>query len=30
MEAGKCGSQMGTKYWELVCDESGIGGDGEN
>jgi len=21
--------QMGTKFWELVCDEHGIGGDGE-
>jgi hypothetical protein len=20
---------MGTKYWEVVCDEHGIGGDGE-
>ena len=20
---------MGTKFWEVVCDESGIGGSGE-
>jgi tubulin beta len=20
---------MGTKFWEVVCDEHGIGGDGE-
>jgi tubulin beta len=20
---------MGTKFWEVVCDEQGIGGDGE-
>ena len=28
MQAGQCGSQMGTKSWEGVCDEHGIGGDG--
>ena len=27
--AGQCGNQMGTKFWEVVCDEHGIGGDGE-
>jgi hypothetical protein len=21
---------MGTKFWEVVCDENGIGGDGDN
>jgi hypothetical protein len=28
MKAGQCGNQMGTKSWEGVCDEHGIGGDG--
>ena len=23
------GNQMGTKFWEVVCDEYGIGGNGE-
>jgi tubulin beta len=27
--AGQCGSQISTKFWELVCDEHGIDGDGE-
>jgi hypothetical protein len=29
MQADQCGSQMGTKFWEVVCDEHSIGGDGE-
>jgi hypothetical protein len=29
MEAGQCGNQMGTRFWEVVCDEHGISGDGE-
>jgi tubulin beta len=29
MQAGQCGNQMGTKFWEVLCDENGIGGDGE-
>jgi tubulin beta len=30
MQAGQCGNQMGTEFWELVCnDEHGIGGDGQ-
>jgi tubulin beta len=29
MKASQCGNQMGTKFWEVVCDEHGIGGDGE-
>jgi hypothetical protein len=24
-----CGNQMGTKFWEVVCDKHGIGGSGE-
>jgi tubulin beta len=28
-QAGQCGNQMGTKFWELVCAVHGIGGDGE-
>jgi tubulin beta len=30
MQASQCGSQMGTKCWQVVCDENGIGGDGDN
>jgi hypothetical protein len=29
MQAGHCGNQMGTKLWEVVFDEHGIGGGGE-
>ena len=29
MQAGQCGNRMGTKFWEVVCNEHGIGGDGE-
>jgi tubulin beta len=29
MQAGQCGNQMGTEFWEVVRDEYGIGGDGE-
>jgi len=29
MQAGQCGSQMGTKILEMVCDEHGIGGIGK-
>jgi tubulin beta len=29
MQAGQCGNQMVTKFWEVVCDEDSIGGDGE-
>jgi tubulin beta len=32
IQADKCGNQMGTKFWEVVCDEHckhGIGGGGE-
>jgi len=29
MQAGQCGNQMGTKFWELVCDEHGIDTTGE-
>jgi len=29
MQTGQCGNQMGTKFWEVVCDENGIGGGGE-
>jgi hypothetical protein len=28
MQAAQSGNQMGTKFWEMVCDENGIGGDG--
>jgi tubulin beta len=26
-QAGQCGNQMGAKYWEVACDEHGIGGN---
>jgi hypothetical protein len=29
MQAGQCGNQMGTKFWEVMCDEHDIGGNGE-
>jgi hypothetical protein len=29
MQTGQCGNQMGTTFWEVVCDEHGIGGSGE-
>jgi hypothetical protein len=29
MQAGQCGSQMGTRFWDMVFDEHGIGGDRE-
>jgi tubulin beta len=29
MQAGQCGNQMGTKFWEVVCDKHGIGGGSE-
>jgi tubulin beta len=29
LQVGRCGSQMGPKFWQVVCDEHGIGGCGE-
>jgi hypothetical protein len=29
MQAGQCGIQIGTEILKVLCDESGIGGDGE-
>jgi tubulin beta len=29
MQAGQRGNQMGTKFREVLCNELGIGGDGE-
>jgi len=29
MQAGRCGIQMDIKFWEVVCDEHGIDGNGE-
>ena len=29
MQAGQCGNQVGSKFWEVVCDKNGTGGDGE-
>jgi hypothetical protein len=29
MQAGQCNNQMGTMFWEVVCGECRIGGDGK-
>jgi tubulin beta len=29
MQVGQCGNQMGARFWEVFCDEHGIGGSGE-
>jgi hypothetical protein len=29
MQAGQCDNQMGIRFWEVVCDEHGVGGDSE-
>jgi tubulin beta len=29
MQAGQCGNQMGSKSWEVVCGDHGIGGGDE-
>jgi tubulin beta len=29
MQAGQCGNQTGTEFWDVVCDENGFGGGGE-
>jgi hypothetical protein len=29
LQTGKCGCQMGAKFYEVLCDEHGIGGSGE-
>jgi tubulin beta len=29
MQADQCGSKMGAKFWEVVCNEHGTGGGGE-
>lgn len=28
LQVGQCGNQIGAKFWELVCAEHGITGDG--
>ena len=28
LQVGQCGNQIGAKFWELVCGEHGITGDG--
>jgi tubulin beta len=28
MQVGQCGSQIGIKFGEVVCDDHGIGGEG--
>jgi len=29
IQAGQCGNQVGTKFWETVCEEHNIGNDGK-
>jgi tubulin beta len=29
VQASQCGNTIGTKFLKVVCDEHGIGGDGE-
>jgi len=24
LQAGQCGNQIGSKFWEVICDEHGI------
>ena len=28
IQAGQCGNQIGSKFWEVISDEHGIGQDG--
>ncbi|GJQ13484.1 hypothetical protein GpartN1_g5275.t1 [Galdieria partita] len=28
VQAGQCGNQIGTKFWEVICDEHGLSPDG--
>jgi len=30
IQAGQCGNQIGTKFWEVVCDEHGVSPNGKN
>ena len=29
VQVGQCGNQIGLKFWEYVCNEHGISGDGK-
>ena len=29
MQVGQCGNQIGTKFWEVICQEHGINQNGE-
>lgn len=29
IQVGQCGNQVGTKFWEIICDEHGVSGDGQ-
>ena len=28
IQAGQCGNQIGSKFWEVICGEHGIDGEG--
>jgi len=30
IQAGQCGNQIGTKFWEVVCEEHGVSPSGKN
>lgn len=29
LQVGQCGNQIGTKFWEIICEEHGINKNGE-
>jgi len=29
IQAGQCGNQIGTKFWEVICGEHGVNGSGK-
>ena len=29
IQVGQCGNQVGTKFWEIICDEHGVDGYGQ-
>ena len=29
LQVGQCGNQIGTKFWEIICEEHGIDKNGE-
>ena len=29
IQAGQCGNQLGSKYWEMIADEHGVDANGQ-